>query len=456
MINISDMKILIVEDEEIQRISLQDDLTDAGYETIAVDSPQLALELAGREQFDVILSDLKMPGIDGITLLQRVKAIQPEVTVIMMTAYGTVESAVQAMKSGAYDYLAKPFSTDELLLLLKRVENYQCVLAENLRLRRQLETRYAFGNIVGKSLAMQHVYQQLEIAASTNAIVLIEGETGTGKELAANAIHYNSNRKDGPFVKVSCAILSKEILESELLGHERGAFTGAIRQKKGRFELAHQGTIFLDDVDDIPLALQVKLLRVLEEQAFERVGGMATVSVDVRLIAATKTHLYDLVAQGKFREDLLYRLYVFPIKLPPLRARKEDISLLFEHFLRNYCAETMPTVDPSAMAILMDYPWPGNVRELKNVVERLSLSCQRNLIVPECLPVEIRHQGAGVRSTPEQLNGMTTLEQSVAQYETNLIYEALSKCRGNKAKAAELLRVPTSTLKSKIKKYGIG
>lgn len=449
------MKILIIDDEEIQRISLQDDLTDAGFDTVAVESPQIALDLIGQEAFDVILTDLKMPEMDGITLLERIKRIQPEVTVIVITAYASVDSAVQAMKLGAYDYLTKPFGTEELLLLLQRVETYRNVVAENVRLKKQLETRYRFGNLVGKSPLMQEVYRQLDIVIRTSTTVLLEGETGTGKEMVANAIHYNSTRKDGPLIKVSCALLSKDILESELFGHERGAFTGAIREKKGRFELAHQGTLFLDEVDDIPVELQVKLLRVLEQQEFEKVGGTKTIKVDVRVIAATKEELRDLVAQGRFREDLFYRLNVYPIKLPSLRDRKEDIPALFQHFLSEFGSNEMHPVDPNVMAYLMDYSWPGNVRELKNVVERVSLSCQCDPIVPECLPIEIRNQMVTAGLNSKQANMTTALDESVAQFETKLIRQALTTTGGNKAKAAELLGLPASTLKSKMKKYGI-
>ncbi|MFQ5649936.1 MAG: sigma-54-dependent transcriptional regulator [bacterium] len=449
------MKILIVEDEEIQRVSLQDDLRDAGYETAAAASARAALNLMAKESFDVIISDLKMPGIDGITLLKKIREIQPDTTVIMMTAYATVETAVQAMKSGAYDYFTKPFSMDEMLLLLERVKDYRRVVAENIRLKEELERQYSFGQLIGKSNAMREIYKQLEIVAPTEATVLIEGETGTGKEMVANAIHYNSPRKDKPFIKVSCAMLSKDILESELFGHERGAFTGAVKQKRGRFELASGGSIFLDEVDDIPIELQVKLLRVLEERTFERVGGTETFKIDVRVIAATKSNLRELVAKGRFREDLFYRLNIYPIKLPPLRERKEDIQLFFTHFVREFRQGEIPEIDPRVYQDLMDYSWPGNVREFKNVVERLMLSCRCNPIVPDCLPGEIRERRFGVRPAPNEMDKPLALEATVADLEKALISQALAKTGGNKAKAAELLSIPTSTLKSKINKHGI-
>lgn len=447
------MKILIVDDEEIQRISLQDDLQDAGHEAVAVENPQFALDLIRKETFDVVLSDLKMPEMDGTTLLRNIKGIQPKTTVIMMTAYATINSAVEAMKLGAYEYLTKPFNTDELLLILNRIKTYRRVVEENIELKKQLESRHSFGKIIGKSIPMQDVYKQLEIVAPTDSTVLIEGQTGTGKEMVANAIHYNSTRKNKPFVKVSCAMLSKEILESELFGHERGAFTGAVRQKKGRFELANNGTIFLDEVDDIPVELQVKLLRVLEERTFERVGGTQTFKIDVRVIAATKKDLRELVAQGKFREDLFYRLNIYPIKLPPLTKRREDIKILFEHFIKDFIRQNMPEIDPKVYKHLMDYPWPGNVREFKNMVERLTLSCKCDPITPDCLPYDIFTTHAPLTLQTRQPNESAALDDAVAQFEKALILEALQKAGGNKAKAAEKLQVPPSTLKSKIKKY---
>lgn len=444
------MKILIVDDEEIQRVSLQDDLNDAGYKTLAVESPIVALELAAKEEIDVVITDLKMPAMDGISFMQELKKIQPGASIIMMTAYATVETAVEAMKIGAYDYLTKPFNTEELLLLLQRIDDFRSVMAENVQLRKQLQNRYNFGNIIGKSAAMQQVYQQLETVAGTETTVLIEGKTGTGKEMVANAIHYSSPRKDKPFVKVSCAVLSKEILESELFGHERGAFTGALRQKKGRFELADGGSIFLDEVDDIPVELQVKLLRVLEEKTFERVGGTETLKVDVRVIAATKKDLRQLVEEGQFREDLYYRLNIYPIKLPTLKERQEDIQLLFEHFLDKLSPGAAPVIDPAVYRFLLDYEWPGNVREFKNFVERLTLSCKCDPVVPECLPPEIRSADVQFKVADEQ-----SLDERVATFEKRLILHALSQTDGNKAKAAETLHIPVSTLKSKIKKYNI-
>ncbi len=447
------MKILIVEDEEIQRVALLDDLLEVGHDTTAVASGDAAVELLAEATFDVILADLKMPGIDGMELLQHVKALQPSTTVIMMTAYGNVETAVHAMKLGAYDYLTKPFSVDELLLVLNRVQNYRSVTRENRRLKSQIETRYSFDNIIGKSQSMQDVFRQLEIAAPSDTTVLLEGETGTGKELAANAIHYNSPRKRHPFIKVSCAMLSKEILESELFGHEKGAFTGAYSQKKGRFELANGGSILLDEVDDISVELQVKLLRVLEEQTFERVGGTKTLKVDVRVIAATKVDLNKLVARDVFRQDLFYRLSIYPIRLPALREREGDAQDLLEHFLHVFNSGNQQIIEPDVYPVLAAYSWPGNVRELRNLAERLTLICQGRPITRECLPSTIQEQAVDGGCSARRLDGKNTLGELVAQFEWDLIRQTLAKVGGNKARASELLRIPASTLKSKIKKY---
>lgn len=447
------MRILIVEDEEIERISLQDDLRDAGYETLAVESAIQALKVLENEHFDVILSDLKMPKMDGLQFLQRVKSRNESIDVIMMTAYGSVKNAVEAMRLGAYDYLTKPFEIDELLQILQRLQQWRDLIAENVNLRQQLQERHSFGKIVGKSAKMQQIYQQLETVAASETTVLITGETGTGKEMVASAIHFNSARANGPFLKVSCAVLSKEILESELFGHVKGAFTGAIEDKKGRFELASGGTIFLDDVDDIPLDLQVKLLRVLQEKEFERVGSAQTLRTDARVIASTKQNLYQFAREGKFREDLYYRLNVYPIELPPLRDRREDIPLLFRHFLQEFRSADVPDIDGKAMAMLLEHPWEGNVRELRNVAERLALACKCDPIVAECLPLEILSGSERFHFTPKNLATNWTLDQAVAQFEFGLIEEALRKTAGNKARAAELLGLPVSTLKSKLKKW---
>ena len=449
------MRILLVEDEEIQRISIRDDLRDSGYEVTAVDSPKPAIKLLIKETFPVVLSDLRMPGMDGLEFLKKIKQITPESEVIIMTAYATVKTAVEAIRIGAYDYITKPFEIDELLKILFHIGKMQMLTEENIKLHQQLEKRASFGNIIGKSSVMQKVYKQLEAVAPTDSAVLITGETGTGKEIIADSIHYNSKRAEKPMIKVSCAILSREILESELFGHEKGAFTGATQEKKGRFELAHGGTIFLDDVDDIPIDLQVKLLRVLQEMEVERVGGAKPKPIDVRVIVSTKQDLRELVQEEKFRADLFYRFNVFPVHLPALVERKEDIPLLLDHFLRKYFPNSKLEIDEKTISILMDYAWEGNVRELKNLAERLSVICKCNPIVPECLPIEMLEGHQRFYFTPKKMDEGFSLTNSVGQFENGMLSEALEKCDGNREKAAKMLGIPVSTLKSKLKKYGI-
>ena len=470
------MRVLLVEDDRVARVPLRDDIAEAGYDVDEAGSAEEALELLGKKGYDVVVTDLRMPGMDGIELLERIKAESPDTEVIVITAYGTVRTAVRAMKLGAYEYLTKPFDNEELLLLLERIRRMREVMEENVRLRRRLEERYRLEDMVGKGHKMQEVFRLIRTVASSDSTVLLQGETGTGKELAAHAIHELSPRRDGPFVKVSCAALSRELLESELFGHVRGAFTSAIKDKPGKFELADGGTIFLDEVDDIPLELQVKLLRVLQEREFERVGGTRTIRVDVRVIAATKVDLLERVRRGLFREDLYYRLNVVPIRLPPLRERKEDVPLLMEHFLRKLGAEGRIEMTPEAMKLLMDYDWPGNVRELENLVERLVVVGAGPKVGPEDLPPEIRspapkEKGPSLEEVlrrQEELERMirmlgsseprlgdASFEEIVEAKERELITEALRRTGGNKTKAAELLGMKLSTFRDKMKRLGL-
>jgi len=473
------MRILLVDDDRVARVPLRDDIREAGYEVDEAGSAEEALDLLRRNPYDVVVTDLRMPGMDGIELLERVKAQRPDAEVIVITAYGTVQTAVRAMKLGAYEYLTKPFDNEELLLLLERIRRVREVMAENLRLRRRLEEKYRLEDMVGKSHSMQEVFRLIRTVAPSDSTVLLQGETGTGKELAAYAIHELSHRRNGPFVKVSCAALSRELLESELFGHVKGAFTSAVRDKPGKFELADGGTIFLDEVDDIPLELQVKLLRVLQEREFERVGGTRTLKVDVRVIAATKVDLLERVRRGLFRKDLYYRLNVVPIRLPPLRERREDIPLLVEHFLKHFGAERKITISPEAMKLLMDYDWPGNVRELENLVERLVVVGAGPQVRPEDLPPEVRtpvrtgERGPSLEEvlkrqkeleemirmlragTTEPEIGTASFEEIVAAKERELIQEALRRTGGNKTKAAELLRMKLSTMRDKMRKLGL-
>lgn len=444
------MKILVVEDEDILRISIGDDLKEEGFEVSLSKSPLLALDLLEKEEFEVALVDYKMPGMNGIELLKKIKERQPDCTVIIMTAFGTIQTAVEAMRLGAYDYITKPFSNEELILTIKRIVEVQSLKKENIELKEQLKERYNFHKLIGKSKSMQQVYDLSSIVANSDSTVLITGETGTGKEMVADAIHYTGLRQDNPYIKVSCALFSRDILESELFGHEKGAFTGAITDKKGRFEIADRGTIFLDDVDDIPLELQVKLLRVLQQFEFERVGGTETIKVDVRVIAASKANLLEKIKKGEFREDFYYRLNVVPIHLPPLKERKEDIPLLIDAFIMKYSSNRSMEISNQAMDYLLNYGWPGNVRELENLIERLALTVPDGNVIRSQLPPEIIWEE--ICPQEECLDG-SCYDEVMKRTEINLIKRALEMSGGNKAKAARLLKLKPSTLSSKIEKY---
>lgn len=446
------MNILVVEDEDILRISIGDDLKEEGFSVSLSRSPTLALNLLEKEKFEVAIVDYKMPEMNGVELLKRIKNKWPECSVIIMTAFGTIQTAVEAMKLGAYDYITKPFSNEELVLILERIEEVQSLKRENIELKEQLKDRHGFHKLIGKSKSMQQIYDLLATVADSNSSVLITGETGTGKEMVADAIHYMGRRQDNPFIKVSCAMFSRDVLESELFGHELGAFTGAVREKKGRFELADTGTLFLDDVDDIPLELQVKLLRVIQHSEFERVGGTKTIRIDVRVIVASKMDLLEKSKKGEFREDLYYRLNVIPIHLPPLRERKEDIPLLIDSFRGKYSSDKTFTISNPAMKCLLDHNWPGNVRELENLVERLSLMMPGKSIACSHLPSEITCSKS--YSKELRIDG-DSLTEIMEDYEHNLIKLAIEKVGGNKAKAARLLKLKSSTLRSKIEKFNL-
>lgn len=446
------MNILIVEDEDILRISIGDDLKEAGFDVSLSKSPMLALNLLDKEIYDVAILDYKMPEMNGIELLKRIKHKRSECVVIIMTAYGTIQNAVEAMKIGAYDFITKPFSNKELILTLNRIAEFLTLKKENIELKEKLIERHSFYNIIGKSKPMKQIFDLLEVVAHSDSSVLITGETGTGKEMVADAIHYAGIMQNRPYIKVSCALLSKDILESELFGHERGAFTGAVNDKKGRFELADGGTIFLDDVDDIPLALQVKLLRVLQHKEFELVGGTETIKVDVRVLAASKENLLEKVKKGEFREDLYYRLNVVPIYIAPLRERKEDIPLLLETFAERYASEKKMEITRQALDFLFNYSWPGNVRELKNLVERLALTAQGEEITPSLLPSEIMREN--IYSEEIKTDG-NTFDETMSSTEIKLLKQALDMAGGNKAQAARLLKLKPSTLRSKIEKYDL-
>ena len=437
------MRILIVDDETKLGLLLSSALKKAGYEADFVDTAEAALNKIAAG-YDVVLTDIRMPGMDGMELLRRIKSEHPEVVVVMMTAHGTVKSAVEAMKAGAYDYLLKPFSTDELLMLARRIEG-ELQLAREVEYHRR-EERKRFGELVGQSAAMRRVFDLISRVAPSDATVLILGETGAGKELVARAIHQRSPRAKKPFVAINCAAITETLLESELFGYERGAFTGADRRKPGMFELASGGTLFLDEIAEMPPTLQAKLLRVLQEKVVYHLGGTTPIPVDVRIIAATNKDLKQLVRERKFREDLYFRLAVFPIQLPPLRERRQDIPLLVENYLARRGASAK--VSPEAMELLMGYDYPGNVRELENILERALILSGGKDILPEHLPeLEEIPPGEDILPVP----GETTL----AELEKKMLLAALEKAGGNKSKAARLLGITRRMLYTRLKKYGI-
>ena len=446
------VSIWVVDDERIIRVTLADDLRDAGYEVREFARAGSVLSAITETTPDIVITDLKMPGIDGIELLVKLKQMKPEVSIIVMTAFGTVENAVKAMKMGAYDYITKPFNNDEILIRIDKIIELKSVRKENTFLRKQIETKYDFLSYIGDYETNKALFDLVKLVAKKDSTVLITGETGTGKELVTNIIHYNSNRKNKPLVKVSCAILSREIFESELFGHVKGAFTGAGSDKQGRFELANNGTLYLDDIDDIPLDLQVKLLRAIEEREIEKVGSSKTVPIDVRIIASTKKDLFQLVKEDKFREDLFYRLNVFPIRLLPLRERKKDIKEILLYYLEKFSKSRTIEITPEALQQLTAYNWPGNVRELKNIAERLEILGGNSRIDLSHIPLEIRQNKkldicSSLRTKP--------LDQFLSEIEVESIKCALENSKNNKSKAAAILGIPPSTLRTKMDKYGI-
>ena len=450
-------KVLIVDDEKLMRISLESQLKKEGYNVKSVDNALDGLKMVKSEEYDVVVTDLRLSGMNGMDFLKEIKKYNQEIIVVIMTAYGTLESAVSAIKEGAYDYIAKPFSTDELIIKLQRALHHKNTTAEVNRLRGEIQAEFEFCNIVGTSEAMKKVLETVKGVSERDTTVLIRGESGTGKEKIAGAIHYHSNRKTGPFIRVSCAALNREILESELFGHEKGAFTGAVKTRRGRFELATCGSIFLDDVDDIPLDMQVKLLRVLQERTFERVGGEETLYVDVRIICATKKDLLEQVKEGYFREDLFYRLNVVPISIPPLRERKEDIPLLINYFLKKFISQyedALPDVSQEAMNVLMAYDWPGNVRELENVIEHAIAFSKSKGISLETFPEYLRKGDIhkDLLSMDLYNKQAINLQDALTEVEKKLIQWAHQKTNGNQVRMAEILGIPRTTLRNRLVK----
>ncbi len=440
--------ILIVDDEKNTRNGLARALRRA-YEVHVAESGAAALKILSEESVDVMLSDLRMPVMDGMTLMQRALAGAPDLTCILLTAYGNMETAVEAMRHGATDFLTKPVNLSELELVLQRVLRSRQAEAENRQLREQLDSKFGMENIIGNSPAMQEIFDTIRQVAPSRATVLVQGESGTGKELVAKALHQLSPRKHGAFVPVHCAALSSTLLESELFGHEKGAFTGAAEQRKGRFEMADGGSLFLDEIGEVDSTVQVKILRALEEWAFERVGGQEMIEVDTRLIVATNRDLKQMVADRTFREDLYYRLHVVVLELPPLRDRLGDIPLLLTHFLDGFNRENSRDIEgfsPDALDVLQAYDWPGNVRELRNAVEQMVVLSRGRRIGVRELPAQIR--GAG--ELRESIAGSTTLEAM----EKQAILQGLKSAGGNRTRAAEQLGISRRTLHRKIVEYG--
>ena len=450
--------ILIIDDEPLMRISLSDALKIEGYNINSVASGYDGLKAIRETSYDVIITDLKLPEVDGLQILKACKQYSPGTKVLMITAFGSVETAVEAMKQGAYDYVTKPFSMEELILIVKRLIELRVLEDENIYLKQKIEEKYDFSGIIGKSEKILEVFEKIKIVSPTDTTVLIAGESGTGKELVANAIHYNSSRKGEAFIKVSCAALPETLLEAELFGHERGAFTGALKQKKGRFELAHKGTLFLDEIGEITQAVQVKLLRVLQEREFERLGGTDTIEIDVRIICATQRDLKKEVQKGNFREDLYYRLNVVPIYLPPLRERKEDILLLAEHFLEAFSKQmNKPVIELSNIVkeLLLKYDYPGNVRELENAIKRAITLCRDGEIQPGDLPEDICRMYNEGFTIGEEINISEPLSDAISFFEKQYIIKVLDETKGNKTLAAKVLGISRKTLWEKCKAYGL-
>ena len=451
--------ILIVDDEKNYLVVLSAVLEEEGYEVLTAQSGREALEIQETSDLDLTLTDMKMPGMDGIMLLEHIKAKDPDLPVIMMTAHGTIDKAVEAMQKGAYSYILKPFDNERLIIYVKKAVAMFQVVKENRRLRDEVKSQYRFGNFIGKSKAMREVFEMIRKVAPANASVLVEGESGTGKELVAKSIHFNSPRGDKPFIAVNCSALSENLLESELFGHERGAFTGAVTKKKGRFELADKGTLFLDEIGELSTSLQVKLLRVLQEKAFERVGGTQPISVNIRIIAATNKKLEEEMVKGRFREDLFYRLNVVRILLPPLKQRQEDIHILVKHFIEKYAAERKTAVpvkgiDQEVGRLFYDYSWPGNVRELENLIERVMILCPNDTVRASDLPAGFKdnvHNALHLEGVPNHAK----LYETLAMIEKAMIERALKMADNVQAHAASILGIGKSGLNQKIKKYNL-
>jgi DNA-binding NtrC family response regulator len=455
----AETKVLVVDDEAETRDFFSDFLTHEGFEVDTGQDGEIAIRMIDQDYYDVALIDLNMPKVDGMSVLKHLTEHSPDSIGIILTGYATIKNAVEAMKAGAFDYLSKPVKMDEVLMVIKRALELRDLKRENLALKKQLKKKYRFENFIGDSLQMNKVFRIIEKVADTDSTVLILGESGTGKELVAKAIHYHSMRRDNSLIPVNCGAIPEELLESELFGHEKGAFTNAIRTRIGRFEMANSGTIFLDEIAEMSPRLQVKLLRVLQEQEFERLGGTKTIKSDIRVLAATNKDLDKLVQDGSFREDLYYRLKVIPIEIPPLRDRRSDVPLLVHHFLEMTTKtrkKKITGISRDVMNALTNYEWVGNVRELENIIERMVILTEGDYLTVDDLPETIQQAG-----TPEKM-GQTSipteglsLTHAVNEYERLLIIHALEKADWVKNRAAKLLNMNRTTLVEKIKKQGI-
>lgn len=446
-------KILIVDDDSAHRKMLEAVLSAQGYEIRQAEDGQTAITAVEKRFYDLILMDVRMTLVGGIEALKRIKEISPGIPVIIMTAYASVSTSVEALKSGAYDYLTKPLDIDELKILINKALRHQQLEKENIYLREQLKDRFDFSKIIGQSSAMRKLLETIAIVAPTEATVLITGESGTGKELIANAIHLNSPRREKPLIKVNCAALPEALLESELFGHEKGAFTGALTRRQGRFQLAHKGSIFLDEIAEMAPSTQAKILRVLQEREFEPVGSSNTVRIDTRVIVATNKNLKEEIQEGHFREDLFYRINVVTLSVPPLRERREDIPLLADFFLKQYAVKNRRLIKgftPRATDLLMRYDWPGNVRELENMVERSVIMARGDMITPDEFPDTL------LALDPEILKSEIDLTpgRSLKDVEKEMILMTLEETKGNRTHAAKILGISRRTLQLKLKEYG--
>jgi len=450
-------RILIVDDEQSLREMLAVLLSREGYQIDQAANGEDALDKIAAHNVDLIISDIKMPRLTGIDLLRRLREQENETTTIMMTAFSSTEEAVEAMKLGAYDYITKPFKNDEIRLVVKNALERRQLQRENRQLKQQLGERFSFKNLIGESDAMSRLIVLLERVAPSRANVLITGESGTGKELVAQALHLGSDRKKHPFVAINCGAIPENLLESELFGHERGAFTGADKKKQGLFETAHFGTLFLDEIGELPMGMQVKLLRVLQEREFRRVGGTSNIPLDIRLIAATNQDLSANIAQGTFREDLYYRLNVVTIELPPLRERRSDIPLLIQNFYRQKTSRNDNyQIDKQALELLLNYDWPGNVRELENLVERCLVLGDQELLTVDCLPPRLQRKSSSLPAELREIPAGFNMEQWLEEQERQILFTALKQAVGVRTKAAELLGISFRQIRYRLDKLGIG